>query len=446
MAPRNYKNLDLELAKAKLRFYENNFRVSKPPPKSNTTTTNPNSRLTSLLDTYTRTIGEDGGVTISMRLNDTTTMTSAPDGALTIHSQNGLMGMPARLGMGLSEMAFKMEVAKWKAEKAEEADDEDEEEKEVKNEGTSGAGLRPQNVPGASTRYSSAPGYYNNGKRIPLPPPTPAPWDYVSPQERLAQYQLRKIEQMEDGMAKDHAMKAWEEAAQCRHEREVYYAAQEAKDAEAEQAANAKNEWKYHGTKRGLHAGEFGRRNGFVYRYTPGVPPPAPGPPLTPSPPGSPVVRVQHVVRSQPFVQSQPKEGPIPRSDPALIAHPNRKYGVGPSPTTPSPAVAESYRKAQQDKAMSDRAIRLQGAPGVKASTQVTPSENQSNTNTNTLPFRPMQRPSTAEPQENNTTTLPYRPSYHDHLNASGNIPPRALSPDWTKNPMDPRNRPQKKY
>lgn len=430
MAPRNYKNLDLDLAKAKLRFYENNFRVSKPAPKSNTTTTNPHS-LTSLLETYIQTIGEDGGVTMSVRLNDTTTMTSAPDGALTIHSQNGLMGLPANLGMGLSEMAFNMEVAKWKAEKAEEADDEDDEEEEVKNEGTSGVGLH---------RYSSAPGYYNNGKRIPSPPPTPAPWDYVSPQERLAQYQLRKIERMEDGMAKDHAMKDWKEAAQCRQEREAYYDAQEAKDEEAEQAAKAKNEWKYHGSKGGLHAGEFGRHNRSVYRYRSGMPPPAPGPPLTPSPPGSPVVRVQH------FVRSQPKPEPIPRSHPALMARLNRRNGFNPSPDTPSPAVAESRRKAEQDKAMSDRTIRMQGAPGVKASTQVTPSENQNNTNTFALPFRPMQRPVAPEPRENNTFTLPFRPSHHDHLNATGNIPPRALSPDWTKDPMDPRNRPQKKY
>ena len=95
---------------------------------------------------------------------------------------------------------------------------------------------------------------------------------------------------------------------------------------------------------------------------------------------------------------------------------------------------------------MSDRAIRMQGASGVEASTQVTTSENQNNTNTFTLPFHPMQRPVTTEPRENNTTTLPYRPSYHGHLNATGNIPPRALSPNWTKDPMDPRNRPQKKY
>lgn len=434
MAPRNYKNLDFDLAKAKLRFYENNFRVSKPPPKSNTTTTNPNSRLTSLFDTYNQTVGEDGGVTMSMRLNDTTTMTSAPDGALTIHSQNGLMGLPANLGMGLSEIAFKMEVAKWQAEKAEEADDEEEEEVEVKNEGTSSVRLRPQDMVGASTRCSGTPGYYNDRKPLPQPPPTPAPW--LAPQKRLEQYQLRKIEQMKDGMAKVCAMEAFKEAAQYRHGREQ----QKAKDAEAEQAAKAKSEWKYHGTKGGLHAGEFGRHNRSVYRYSSGMPPPAPGPPLTPSLPGSPVVRVQH------FVRSQPKEEPIPRSDPALIARLNHKYGVGPSPTTPSPAVAESRRKSEQDKAMSDRAIRMQGASGVEASTQVTTSENQNNTNTFTLPFHPMQRPVTTEPRENNTTTLPYRPSYHGHLNATGNIPPRALSPNWTKDPMDPRNRPQKKY
>ena len=413
MAPRNYKNLDLDLAKAKLRFYENNFRVSKPAPKSNTTTTNPHS-LTSLLETYIQTIGEDGGVTMSVRLNDTTTMTSAPDGALTIHSQNGLMGLPANLGMGLSEMAFNMEVAKWKAEKAEEADDEDDdEEEEVKNEGTSGVGLH---------RYSSAPGYYNNGKRIPSPPPTPAPWDYVSPQERLAQYQLRKIERMEDGKAKDHAMKDWKEAAQCRQEQEAYYDAQEAKDEEAEQAAKAKNEWKYHGSKGGLHAGEFGRHNRLNRRngFNPS--------PTTPSPA---------------VAESRRKAEPALM---ARLARLNRKNGFNPSPITPSPAVAESRRKAEQDKAMSDRTIRMQGTPGVKASTQVTPSENQDNTNTFTLPFRPMQRPVATEPRENNTTTLPYRPSYHDHLNATGNIPPRALSPDWTKDPMDPRNRPQKKY
>jgi hypothetical protein len=106
MAPRNFKNLGLDLSKAKPHIYKNHSRVSKPPPKS-TTTTNPKSRLNSLFDTYTQIIGENGSITLTTRLNDTTTMTSAPDGALTIHSRNGLMGLPSSLGMGLSELAFK---------------------------------------------------------------------------------------------------------------------------------------------------------------------------------------------------------------------------------------------------------------------------------------------------------------------------------------------------
>jgi hypothetical protein len=28
-----------------------------------------------------------------------------------------------------------------------------------------------------------------------------------------------------------------------------------------------------------------------------------------------------------------------------------------------------------------------------------------------------------------------------DDLPMEGNIPPRAMSPDWTKDPLDPRNR-----
>jgi hypothetical protein len=103
------------------------------------------------------------------------------------------------------------------------------------------------------------------------------------------------------------------------------------------------------------------------------------------------------------------------------MARLNRKYGVGPSPATPSSVgttkdkfsqLLESRRKMQQDKAMPDTAMRMQGAPGVTMSTQVTPSQNHNN-NTFTLPYRPMQRPVTTEPQENNNTntiTLPFRP------------------------------------
>ncbi|KAG9198858.1 hypothetical protein G6514_009325 [Epicoccum nigrum] len=110
MAPRNNKNLNLDLSKAKSYPFKNSSRVSKRPSKS-TTTPNAHSRL----NAYTQTVGEDGSITLSTRLNDTATMTSAPDGALTIHSRNGLLGLPMALGMNLAEQTFKMEVAKWEA-------------------------------------------------------------------------------------------------------------------------------------------------------------------------------------------------------------------------------------------------------------------------------------------------------------------------------------------
>jgi hypothetical protein len=432
MAPRNLKNLSLDL-KANPHIHKNASRVSQPPSKLTTTnTTNPHSRLGSLLNTYTRTVGEDGGVTT--RLNDATTMTSAPDGALTIHSRNGLMGLPSYLGEELAFRLGKWETEKGKAEKGEEADGE-EEAKVVK--------AKNENK-GTSDEYHYL--------RLQNPPR----WAYVSTRERLEQYQLRKIEEEKDEMKKYYMEKAFEEAKKNRAEWKAKEAAKDAAAAKAVEAAKAKNAWKYTGSKGGLRAGEFSRHGRSVDRY-PGCPPPAPGPPLTPSPPGSPVGW------SESFMPAQRKMYFIPPTDPALIARLNRKNDFGPSDSaaTPPPVgdefaqLGESSGKMQQN----------QGAPGVTVSTQVASAQTYSNTNTFTLPFRPKQPTVATESQENNNGfntsaqtysntnnfTLPFRPKQQlpvedlpmeeDDLPMEGNIPPRAMSPDWTKDPLDPRNR-----
>jgi hypothetical protein len=468
MAPRNLKNLSLD-PKANPHIHKNASRVSKPPSKLTTTnTTNPHSRLGSLLNTYTRTVGEDGGVTT--RLNETTTMTSA---ALAIHSRNELIALEEfSLGLGLENLAFRLgewEVEKGEAEKGEEADDEaEEDEAQAKNEnkGTSGVGPRSQGPLRAKNDRTPG-GYCKPGDWTLSPPPTPAPWAYVSDRERLEQYQLQKIEEEKDEMKKYYMEKAFKEAKKNRAESKAKEAAKVAKAKEAAEVHKAKNAWKNTGSKGGLRAGEFSRHGRSVDRY-PECPPPAPGPPLTPSPPGSPVGW------SESFVPAQRKVYFIPPTDPALIARLNRKNDFGPSDlaATPPPVgdefaqLGESSGKMQQN----------QGAPGVTVSTQVASAQTYSNTNNFTLPFRPKQPTVATESQENNSGfnnlprtyrngfntsaqtysntnnfTLPFRlkqqlpvedlPMEEEDLPMEGNIPPRAMSPDWTKDPLDPRNR-----
>ncbi|OSS48207.1 hypothetical protein B5807_07677 [Epicoccum nigrum] len=187
MAPRNHKNLNLDLSKAKSYPFKNASRVSKRPSKS---TTSPNSH--SRLNAYTQTFGEDGSITLFTRLNDTTTMTSAPDGALTIHSRNGLLSFPMALGMNLAEQAFKMEVAKWEAVRAKKVAETME---KWKNSDVEDAPQLKKHL--RDLDYADFhPGYVKSGGWTVSPPPTPAPPPTPSPpRSPVVQPQVKSVRQ-----------------------------------------------------------------------------------------------------------------------------------------------------------------------------------------------------------------------------------------------------------